>query len=152
MTEQDHDDLAAELQRVREVLADALAVIGRRGGVRSPLTAVSEMREVLAGEVPADALADALARRETSQRARRAAVLGVRHGYGAGPDGWGDRPVTDRSEARARLHARFRDEAAGPPNGTEVACRCSEHGTFLLWVSPPAPAGAVECGPECEGR
>lgn len=152
MTDQDHDDLAAELERVREVLADALAVIGRRGGVRSPLAAVAEVRELLAGEVPADDLAAALARRENSQRARRDAVLGVHHGYGDGPDGWGDRPVTDRSEARARLHARFRDEAAGPPNGTEVACRCSAHGTFLLWVSPPAPAGPVACGPECAVR
>jgi len=46
-------------------------------------------------------------------------------------------------EARARLLARFRDEAAGPPNGTEVAMRCTEHGRFIVWVSPPAPPPGI---------
>jgi hypothetical protein len=51
--------------------------------------------------------------------------------------------------ARDRLLARFRDEAAGPPNGTEVALRCTDHGRFLLWVSPPLPPARVACPPEC---
>lgn len=51
---------------------------------------------------------------------------------------------------RARLLARFRDEAAGPPNGTEVALRCTEHGRFILWVNPPLPAVHVDCPLACE--
>lgn len=58
-------------------------------------------------------------------------------------------PVFDRSAAKARLLARFRDETAGPPNGTEVAMRCTEHGTFITWVSPPAPPCRVACPPAC---
>jgi hypothetical protein len=51
---------------------------------------------------------------------------------------------------RDRLLARFRDEAAGPPNGTEVALRCTDHGRFLLWINPPLPPARVACPPECE--
>lgn len=63
-------------------------------------------------------------------------------------------PILDRSDARARLLARARDEAAGPPSAgisptPEVAMRCTDHGTFILWVSPPAPPGRVECPPKC---
>lgn len=55
----------------------------------------------------------------------------------------------DRTEAKARLLARYHDEAAGPPNGTEVAVRCTAHGRFIVWTSPPAPAVTVACPPEC---
>lgn len=51
--------------------------------------------------------------------------------------------------ARDRLLARYRDEAAGPPNGTEVAIRCADHGRFIMWVSPPAPPCRVGCPEEC---
>lgn len=51
--------------------------------------------------------------------------------------------------AKERLLARFHDEAAGPPNGTEVALRCTDHGRFLMWVNPPLPAVRVACPPEC---
>lgn len=57
--------------------------------------------------------------------------------------------IVDRSAARAQMLARFRDEHAGPPNGSEVAMRCTAHGRFLLWVSPPAPPGRVACPPAC---
>ncbi|WP_300019677.1 hypothetical protein [Pseudonocardia sp.] len=57
--------------------------------------------------------------------------------------------IIDRSAARAALLARFTDESAGPPTGVEVALRCTEHGAFLLWVSPPAPPCRVACPPSC---
>lgn len=50
---------------------------------------------------------------------------------------------------REQLLARFHDEAAGPPNGTEVALRCTVHDRFMMWVSPPAPPVRVACPPEC---
>lgn len=52
--------------------------------------------------------------------------------------------------ARDELLARFRSEAGGPPNGTELALRCSAHGTFILWTSPPLPTVPVACPPECK--
>lgn len=52
--------------------------------------------------------------------------------------------------ARDRLLARYRDETAGPPNGSEVAMRCTDHGRFILWVNPPAPPCRVACPPECD--
>lgn len=57
--------------------------------------------------------------------------------------------VVDRGAEKARLLARFRDELAGPPNGTEVAMRCTAHGRFMIWVSPPAPPCRVACPPVC---
>lgn len=50
---------------------------------------------------------------------------------------------------RERLHARFRDEGSGPPNGTEMALRCTDHGRFILWVNPPLPDVRIACPPEC---
>lgn len=50
---------------------------------------------------------------------------------------------------REQILARFRDETAGPPNGTEVAVRCTDHGRFIVWCSPPAPPCRVACPPEC---
>lgn len=50
---------------------------------------------------------------------------------------------------RDELLARYRDEHAGPPNGTEVAVRCTVHGRFLVWCSPPAPDVDVACPPAC---
>lgn len=58
------------------------------------------------------------------------------------------------STARERLLARARDEAAGPPSAgisptPEVALRCTAHGRFIMWVSPPAPPSRVACPPAC---
>lgn len=62
------------------------------------------------------------------------------------PDGI---PIIDRSAAKARILARYRDEAAGPPHGSEVAMRCTDHGAFITWVSPPAPPCRVACPSTC---
>lgn len=51
--------------------------------------------------------------------------------------------------ARDELLRRFRTEALGPPNGVEEPLRCTRHGRFLLWVSPPLPTVPVGCPPEC---
>lgn len=53
--------------------------------------------------------------------------------------------VIERSARVAALRARFADEAAGPPNGTEVGMRCSYCGRFLSWVHPPLPSVPVRC-------
>lgn len=53
------------------------------------------------------------------------------------------------STARERIRARFEDEAAGPPNGTEVAIRCTDHGRFIRWTSPPAPPVRIACPAAC---
>lgn len=50
---------------------------------------------------------------------------------------------------RDRLLARFRNEDAGPPNGTEEALRCTAHGRFILWVNPPLPDVRVDCPEAC---
>ena len=57
--------------------------------------------------------------------------------------------IVDRSAAKARLLTRWRDETAGPPTGVEAAVRCSDHGRFIVWCSPPAPPCRVACPPEC---
>lgn len=57
--------------------------------------------------------------------------------------------MIDRTAARNRIHARWRDEAAGPPNGVEEAVRCTAHGRFIVWCSPPAPPCRVACPSEC---
>lgn len=56
-------------------------------------------------------------------------------------------PIVDRSAAKAALLARFRDERFPVP-GT-VAMRCTDHGTFILWVNPPAPSCRVACPTSC---
>jgi hypothetical protein len=48
-----------------------------------------------------------------------------------------------------RLRARFHDETAGPPNGTEVAMRCTDHGRFIVWVDPPLPPVRIACPDAC---
>lgn len=60
------------------------------------------------------------------------------------------RPILDRRAAKARLLARFRDESIQPAG--YVAMRCSDHGAFILWVSPPAPPCRVACPPACSPR
>lgn len=57
--------------------------------------------------------------------------------------------LSDRIAARERLLARFRDEAAGPPNGTEAAMRCTAHGRFIIWTDPPLPPVTIDCPHEC---
>lgn len=51
--------------------------------------------------------------------------------------------------ARDRLLARYRDEAAGPPNGAELALRCTAHDRFIMWTSPPLPPVTIGCPPAC---
>lgn len=58
-------------------------------------------------------------------------------------------PETTPTSPRERLLARFRDETAGPPNGTEVAMRCTAHGRFIMWTAPPAPPVDIACPPAC---
>lgn len=56
-------------------------------------------------------------------------------------------PIVDRGAVRAALLARYRDEHHQPA-GTE-AIRCTAHGRFIAWCSPPAPACTVACPPSC---
>lgn len=51
--------------------------------------------------------------------------------------------------AKARVLARYRDETTGPPHGSEVAMRCTTHGRFIVWCSPPAPPCRVKCPAAC---
>lgn len=56
-------------------------------------------------------------------------------------------PIIDLRAARDALLARYRDEH-NQPAGTE-AIRCTAHGRFIAWCSPPAPPCTVACPPAC---
>lgn len=55
-----------------------------------------------------------------------------------------------RAARRADMFARYRDETVQPDG--YVALRCTLHGTFILWVTPPAPPCTVACPASCEDQ
>lgn len=60
-----------------------------------------------------------------------------------------DRPVIDRSAARAALIARYRDPSS-PPFPGAVAMKCDECGKHILWVSPPLPPNGLTICTDCQ--
>lgn len=58
--------------------------------------------------------------------------------------------IVDRSAAKAAILARYRDETTRPPG--MVAVRCTDHGRFIVWCSPPAPPCRVACPHTCVDR